>query len=118
MEDITRNGVAGGKHDVEQEGNTRTVYDEVVLGTYDNAADGNGNAFNIPNVYGFSRLKKVDVQVADGSGYKAAYDYVNDSIRVFAQANDGTGTAEDPLTEVAAGTALNITLRIEARGMG
>lgn len=117
MEDITRNGVAAGKNDREHEGGTTVIYDELALGTYDNAGDGAGNSFDPRDVYGFGRIGIVTVQVI-AAGYIAQYDYDNNSIRVYQQANDGTGTAGDALVEVAAGTALNIDLRLEVRGMG
>lgn len=117
-EDITRNGVAGqSDHDIAYEGQYRVVYDEITLGTYDNAADGNGNTFNVREIYGLSRLGIVHVQV-DAAALTAQYDYTNNAIRLYRQANDGTGSAEDPLTEVSAGSVLNVDLRIEVRGMG
>lgn len=116
-EDITKNGVAAGKDDISYEGEYRVVYDEITLGTYDNAGDGAGNGFDPTMEYGFSRLGIVHVEV-EAAGYVAQYDYDNYSIRVYQQANDGTGTAGDALVEVPAGTALNIDLRVEIRGMG
>lgn len=119
QEDITRNGIAGrGDHDIEYEGDTKVIYDEITLGTYDNAADGNGNLFHVLQIYGYDRLKIVHVEVADGTPVVAQYDYINNAIRLFRQANDGTGTADDPLTEVSAGTAMNVDLRVEVRGNG
>lgn len=108
-EDITRQGVAAGKHEIEYEGDNRVVYDEVTLGTYDSAADGNGNTYNVLDTYGFSRVKAVHVEVVDGQPYIANYDMANNAILVYAL--DGTG-------EVAAATALNVDLRIEVRGNG
>lgn len=118
MESLTRNGVAAGKNDRENEGGTTVIYDDYTLGTYDDAADGAGNAFDPRDVYGFGRIGIVNVQVHGDHGYIAKYDYDNNSIRVYAQANDGTGTAEDALVEVGAGTVLNIDLRMEIRGTG
>lgn len=111
-EDITKNGVAAGKHDIAAEGQYRVIYDDITLGTYDNATDGNGNAFDPTVEYGFSRLGIVNVNV-QAAGYVAQYDYDNGSIRVYESAG-----AEGALTEVAQGETLNIDLRVEIRGMG
>ena len=111
-EDITRNGISGSnQHDIGYEGEYRVIYDDITLGTYDNASDGNGNTFNVLDIYGFSRLGIVTVNVK-AAGYVAQYDYDNNSIRVYQAGADGSA-----LSEVSAGTALNIDLRVEIRGI-
>lgn len=108
-EDITHDGVAArDKHDIAAEGPTRVIYDEITLGTYDASNDGTGNTFDPGFEYGFSRLGIVHCEVVAAS-YEAQYDYQNNSIRVY-NLSDGT--------EVAQGTTLDISIRIEVRGMG
>lgn len=110
-EDITLNGVSPtGQHEPHY-GDEKRVYDEVTLGSYDNASDGNGNSLDVARIYGFARLLNVEIEVlgADAADYYARYDYTNNSVLVFNQ--DGTG-------EVAQGTALNIDLRLRVEGTG
>jgi len=110
-EDITLNGVSPtGQHEPHY-GDEKTVYDEVTLGTYDSATDGNGNSFDVAGIYGFARLLEVRVTVlgSDAADYYAVYDYTNNSVLVFNR--DGTG-------EVAQGTALNIDMRVRVEGTG
>jgi len=117
-EDVTLNGVSPtGQHEPHY-GDEKAVYDEVTLGDYDNDNDGNGNSFDVAAIYGFARVLFVEVQVLGADGYVARYDYTNDSIRVFQQANDGTGSAGDELVEISQGTTLDIDLRVRVVGTG
>lgn len=108
-EDITLNGIEPVGRQESHYGDEKRVYDNVTLGNYDNANDGNGNSFDVSQVYGFARLLHVDVQVDGTDAYYARYDYTNNSIRVF-NASDGS--------EVAQGTTLNIDLRLRIEGTG
>lgn len=106
---MTRTGVAAGKHERSTEGPVGVIYDEYDLATYDPDSDGTGNDFNPRTEYGFDRLLNVDVQVADSSSYDARFDYANDVIRLYNR--DGTG-------EVGNNVNVNVSLRIEVRGIG
>jgi len=117
-EDIDLNGVEPvGRHEPHY-GDEKAVYDEITLGQYDQSEGDNGNVYDIRNVYGFSRLLFVELQVLGNSGYLARYDYEEHSVRVFAQSNDGEGTPEDELVEVSQGEQLDIDIRVRAVGTG
>lgn len=117
-EDITLNGISPrGTHEPHYS-DEKVVYDEVTLSTYDNANDGNGNSLDVSSIYGFSRLLFVETQVLGSDGFVARWDYTNDSIRVFAQDNDGSGGAGDQLSEVSQGTTIDIDIRLRIVGVG
>lgn len=108
-EGITRNGIEPiGRHEPHF-GDEKTVYEEVTVDTYDANSDGNGNTFDLSNVYGFARVLFVNVAVTDGSAYQARYDYTNNSIRLF-NLSDGS--------EVSQGTAVDATVRLRVVGTG
>lgn len=90
----------------------------IEIDTYDSAADGNGEAFDVSKEFGMHRLVDWNIKPENGDGYVVQWDNVNESFRVYQQANDGTGTAGDTLTEVAAGTVLDLKLRATFIGTG
>lgn len=109
-QDMTQNGVAArDRHEVNHEGQKRVIYDSWTIGTYDPDNDGTGNSFDPRHVYGHSRIDFVAVHVADGSPYAVQYDYDENAIRLF-NLDDGT--------EVAGETAVDVEVRVNARGMG
>lgn len=109
-EDITLNGVEPvGRHEPHY-GDEKVVYDEVTLANYDNASDGNGNDFDVSQIYGFSRLFLVDLEVLGTDAYEARYDYTNNSILVLDLSSSGA--------EVSQGTTLNIDIRVRVIGTG
>lgn len=109
-QEMTQQGVAArDRHEVNHEGQKRVIYDSWEIGTYDPDNDGTGNSFDPRHVYGHSRIDNLEVHVADGSPYLATYDYEENAIRLYDM--DGTG-------EVTGETAVNVTVRVNARGMG
>jgi len=96
---------------------------EVDVTNYDDDGNGDGEAFNAGDA-GMSRLQHVDVDVDPGASSGAStqvdcvaeYDYTNGAIRLFYQSNDGTGTAEEPLTEVASNSDEGAVVRVKAIG--
>lgn len=107
-----------GKPEVYPVGPYRAVTTVIEIDSYDSAADGNGEAFDVNAELGITRLVDWDVKPEDGDGYVVQWDNTNEAFRVYQQANDGTGTAGEPLTEIAASTALNLKLRVTFIGAG
>ena len=108
-EDITLNGVPPKGEYERAYGDEVTIYDNITLGDYDSANDGNGNSYDVPAIYGLARLLYVDVTVDGSDAYYARYDKSNSAIRVY-DITDGS--------EVIQGTTLNIDLNVRAVGTG
>lgn len=68
-----------------------------------------------PNSVGMNRFQSVFVDVSDGTGATANYNDATDSVELYVQANDGTGTANDALTELAAGGTAEVSLVLIGR---
>lgn len=90
----------------------------IEIDTYDSAADGNGEAFDVSAELGLSRVVDWDVKPEGGDANVVQWDNTNEAFRVYEQANDGTGTAGDPLVEIAGGTAINLQVRVTFIGAG
>lgn len=92
--------------DTEFAGAMKVRIADVDITNYDDDANGDGESFT-PSDAGMHRFQAVIPEVKVGAGGAstvadavAQYDWSNEAIRLFEQANDGTGTADDPLTEV------------------
>lgn len=59
-----------------------------------------------PSMIGMNRFQSVFADVADGTGAVAQYDATVDAVKLFRQANDGTGTANDALVEAPGASAV------------
>lgn len=90
----------------------------IEIDDYDSAGDGNGEAFDVSKELGISRVVDWSVQTEGGDPVLVKWDNVNEAFRVYQQANDGTGTASDALVEIAAGTTLNLQIRVTFTGAG
>lgn len=63
-----------------------------------------------PNTLGMDRFQSVRADVVDGSGYVAQYDRYSDALLLQGDSNDGTGTADDPLTEAGSGATAEVSI--------
>jgi len=52
-----------------------------------------------PSDMGMNRFQSAFADVADGTAVTAQYDETSETVKLFRQANDGTGTANDALVE-------------------
>lgn len=79
------------------------------IDTYDSAADGSGEAFDVSREYGIHRIVDWNLVIEGSDTYDVQWDNDNNSIRIY-NLSDGT--------EVAQGTALGLDLRITFIGVG
>lgn len=101
--------------ETEYMGGVTTRFVEVDITNYDDGATGDGESFTPADV-SMRRFQAVVAEVADATGVTAHYDEANESIRLFEQANDGTGTTDDTLTEVPQNSNEGATLRLICMG--
>lgn len=90
---------------------------EVDISNYDDDGGGDGEAF-APIDANMRRFAVSPIaRVTDGTGLVATYDGTTNSIRLFGEANDGTGTASDNLTEVPSNNNEGATVTITCIGV-
>jgi len=103
-------------------GAVKTRFVDVDISNYDDDAGGDGESFT-PSDIGMNRFQKVSAEVKYGEGSAttvvncvAQYDYQNNSLRLLVQENDGTGTANDELVELASNNNDGATVRLACMG--
>lgn len=101
--------------ETEYMGAVTTRFVTVNITNYDDANNGNGEPFT-PSDVSMRRFQAVIAEVQDGSGNTAHYDESNESIRLYQQEDDGSGTANDPLTEVPSNSNEGAKLRLVCMG--
>lgn len=106
--------------DTEFFGPVTVTHNEMQVSNYDDEAAGDGESL-IPNDVNLNRFLHVRVSVIDGQGIHATYDQSvgaegEGAIRLFRQANDGTGTANDQLVEVPSNSNVDATVQLTTFG--
>ena len=101
--------------ETEYMGAVTTRFITVDITNYDDGSSGNGEAFT-PADASMRRFQAVIAEVQDATGVTAHYDESNESIRLYEQANDGNGSADDTLTEVPSNSNEGATVRLIAMG--
>lgn len=101
----TKEGIAGGKDDIDYQGQSRVYKTELTLDEY----EAGGIDWDPTLQAGLARVSIVDVSVTDDSAYLARYDHVERSIRLFDLA-DGTEPAD--------AESIDVPVRIRAEGTG
>lgn len=101
--------------ETEYMGAVTTRFVEVDITNYDDGANGNGESL-VPADVSMRRFQAVIAEVNDNSGMSANYDEDNESVRLWEQANDGTGTSDDELTEVPSNSSEGARVRLICMG--
>jgi hypothetical protein len=101
--------------ETEYMGAVTTRFVELDITNYDDDGGGDGESF-VPADVSMRRFQAVIPEVKDGTGVVASYDESADAIRLFEQANDGTGTTDDTLTEVPSNADEGATLTVICMG--
>lgn len=81
---------------------------------YDDDAAGDGEPFQAADA-GFNRIMHCRT-FAQGDGVAAAYDENTGAIRLYQQANDAGGTANDPLVEAPSNSNEAATVQVTVMG--
>jgi len=101
--------------ETEYMGAVTTRFVEVDITNYDDDAAGDGESF-VPADVSMRRFQAVIATVKDGTAVQATYDESTGAIRLHGQANDGTGTATDNLTELPSNSNEGATLTVICMG--
>jgi hypothetical protein len=108
--------------DTEFPGAMKVRFADVDVTNYDSDSGGDGEPL-APSDVGMHRFQVVNVQVKPGEGSAntikncvAQYDYQENAIRLYEQANDGTGSTDDELVEVPSDVSEGAMVRVEAKG--
>lgn len=103
-------------------GPVKVRHTQLDVSNYDDDAAGDGELLQASDV-GFYRIMHVRVESVDSADATTASfdasvgtDGKEGAVRLFYQANDGNGTANDPLTEVTSNTNATATLQLAVFG--
>lgn len=102
-------------------GPVKVRHTEMDVSNYDSDAAGDGELLQASNV-GLHRIMHVRIDSVAGDAVSASFDASvgvdgkEGAIRLHQQANDGLGTANDPLTEVASNANATATLQLTVFG--
>lgn len=97
-------------------GNLRMRVEEIDISNYDDDGSGDGEPFAPVDIH-MRRFTFVLALVSDASGVTANYDEANNAVRLYQQANDGSGTTDDSLTEVPSNSNEGATVKLICVGV-
>lgn len=97
-------------------GHLKMRIQEMSISNYDDDAAGDGEAF-APADVNMRRFTMVIPIVTDAAAVEAQYDEGANAVRLFRQANDGTGTANDPLVEAPSNSNVSATVKLICVGV-